>query len=86
MVHPACESSRTKEAHCALAKGAVHRRRGLLVGHNLPFDLFRIAVAHEPARGPNPSLRGGFTVAVSRDKEAPRVQVKRTSPGAPSSA
>lgn len=60
----------------------IYRRRGLLIGHNLPFDLFRIAVAHEPARSRNKTLRGGFTVAISRDPRAPRVQVKRASPGA----
>jgi hypothetical protein len=60
----------------------IYRRRGMLIGHNLPFDLFRISVAHEPARGQNQSLRGGFTLAFSQDARAPRIQVKRTSPGA----
>jgi hypothetical protein len=48
----------------------IYRRRGILIGHNLPFDLFRIAVAHGPARSRNRSLRGGFTVAVSRGGRA----------------
>jgi hypothetical protein len=60
----------------------VHRRRGLLIGHNLPFDLFRIAISHEPARGRDKTMRGGFTLAFSENPYAPRVQVKRANPGA----
>lgn len=60
----------------------VDRRRGLLIGHNLPFDLFRIAIGHEPAKGRDKTMRGGFTLAFSENPYAPHIQVKRANPGA----
>ncbi len=50
--------------------------RALIVGFNLPFDLSRIALSQSEARG---SMRGGFSFALSEDKERPRVRVKHLS-------
>src|SRR5512133_785728 len=40
-------------------------RRGLIIGHNLPFDLSRISVANRPAQSRDPSMRGGFSLTLS---------------------
>lgn len=57
-------------------------RRALLIGHNLPFDIFRLAIDHEPAKGKNPAMRGGLTAKLSENERRARVQVKRAHPGA----
>jgi hypothetical protein len=56
-----------------------YRRRGTVVGFNLPFDISRIALDHGPARR---SMRGGFSFEISRNGEDPRVRVKHLNPKA----
>jgi predicted nucleic acid-binding Zn ribbon protein len=58
------------------------KRRGLIVGHNLPFDLARLSVAHHPPQSDVKRMRGGFAFTLSADGDASRVQVKRTNAGA----
>ena len=50
--------------------------RATIVGFNLPFDISRIAIAHNSARG---TMKGGFTFTLSDDKRPPNVQVKHLS-------
>ena len=50
--------------------------RATIVGFNLPFDISRIAIGHNSARG---TMKGGFTFALSDDKRLPNVQVKHLS-------
>ncbi len=50
--------------------------KGLCVGFNLPFDLSRIAIGHDSARG---SMRGGFSLKLSENRYRPPVQVKHLS-------
>jgi predicted transcriptional regulator len=50
--------------------------KGLCVGFNLPFDLSRIAIGHNSARG---SMRGGFSLKLSENRYRPPVQVKHLS-------
>jgi transcriptional regulator with XRE-family HTH domain len=50
--------------------------RALCVGLNLPFDLSRLAIDHDSARG---KMRGGFSLKLSENKRQPRVQVKHLS-------
>jgi hypothetical protein len=57
-------------------------RRGLIVGHNLPFDLARISIANGPCQSRDRSMRGGFTLTLSRDPKASHVQLKKTNAGA----
>jgi hypothetical protein len=57
-------------------------RRALVIGHNLPYDIARIAIRHYPCgtggeRGSR-KMRGGFTFVLCRDP-AIRIQVKRIS-------
>lgn len=49
--------------------------RASIVGFNLPFDLSRLAIDHDSARGN--SFRGGFSFLLQRDR--PRIQVKHLS-------
>ncbi len=51
-------------------------RRGQVVGFNLPFDISRIAIGHNPARG---SMRGGFSFRLSRWKQRAAVRLKHLS-------
>lgn len=46
---------------------------GTLVGFNLPYDISRIALAHEAGRGRN---AGGFSFALFEDPRARRLQVR----------
>lgn len=57
-------------------------RRGLVIGHNLPFDIARIAIAHRPAQSRDRSMRGAFSFKLSDDPKRSHVQIKRTNPGA----
>jgi hypothetical protein len=57
-------------------------RRGLIVGHNLPFDLSRISIANGPCQSRDKSMRGGFTLTLSPDPKRSHVQLKRTNAGA----
>ncbi|WP_336490662.1 hypothetical protein [Methylobacterium nigriterrae] len=47
--------------------------RATIVGHNLPFDISRLAVRHGIARG---SMYGGFSFTLSEHKFRPALQVK----------
>jgi hypothetical protein len=64
--------------------GYAWKRRGLVIGFNLPFDLSRIAIAHSPARprGTDHSMQGGFSFALTADKGDPRIQIKKIGPRA----
>src|SRR5262249_51703843 len=57
-------------------------RRGLVVGHNLPFDLARISIANGPCQSRDKSMRGGFTLTISHDPKRSHIQVKKTNAGA----
>jgi hypothetical protein len=46
---------------------------GTIVGFNLPFDISRIAIGHGSARF---HMRGGFSFALTRNRDDPRVRVK----------
>jgi hypothetical protein len=50
-----------------------------IVGFNLPFDLSRLAIDHDSARG---AMRGGFTLKLSEKASRPRVVVKHLSQSA----
>ena len=53
-----------------------YEARAAIVGFNLPFDLSRTALNWSEARG---SLRGGFTLHLSKDRRVPRIRVKHLS-------
>ena len=57
-------------------------RRGLIVGHNLPFDIARVAIGHKPAQSRDRSMRGAFSFQFSPDEHRSRIQVKRANAGA----
>jgi hypothetical protein len=48
--------------------------RATFVGFNLPFDISRIAISHNSARGK--TMKGGFTFKLSKDHWSPRIQVR----------
>lgn len=50
--------------------------RATIVGFNLPFDLARIAINADSARG---RMKGGFTFGLTDDRKRPRIQVKHLS-------
>lgn len=50
--------------------------RATIIGFNLPFDISRIAIHHNSARG---TMRGGFTFKLSEQKIFPNIQVKHLS-------
>jgi hypothetical protein len=56
--------------------GLAYDLRATIVGFNLPFDLSRLAVRHNSARG---KTRGGFSFQLSEDARKARVQVKHIS-------
>ena len=56
-------------------------RRGLIVGHNLPFDLSRISIANRPAQSRDKSMRGGFSLQLSPDPKKSHIQIKRINAG-----
>jgi len=51
--------------------------RATIVGLNLPFDISRLAIHHNSARGK--AMRGGFTFQLSINPWRPRVQIKHLS-------
>lgn len=51
-------------------------RRAAIVGFNLPFDIARIAIGADSARG---QMKGGFTFRLSPDDRRPKVQIKHLS-------
>ncbi len=55
----------------------VWARRGLLIAMNLPFDLTRLAVDHAVSRPKDKSMRGGFSLVLTRDPFLPNIQLKR---------
>ena len=57
-------------------------RRGLVIGHNLPFDLAVIAIDHSPCQSRDRAMRGGFSHTISPDPHRSHVQVKRINAGA----
>ena len=57
--------------------GKAYWLRANIVGLNLPFDLSRLAIRHNSARGV--AMRGGFTLQLSSDRWQPRIQVKHLS-------
>jgi hypothetical protein len=57
-------------------------RRGLVIGHNLPFDLARLSIANAPCQSRDKSMRGGFSLTLSRDVHRSHVQIKKTNAGA----
>ena len=50
--------------------------RGTIVGFNLPFDIARIALNADSARG---KMKGGFTFGLTENKKRPRIQIKHLS-------
>lgn len=52
-------------------------RRAWVVGHNLPFDLSRLAIDHGPAKDMSGTMRGGFTLTLSPNPKRPHVQLKK---------
>jgi hypothetical protein len=57
-------------------------RRGLIVGHNLPFDLARLSLSHHPPQSGGTIMRGGFSFSLAQSGNASRVQVKKANAGA----
>lgn len=57
-------------------------RRGLIIGHNLPFDISRVSMDHHPPQSRGGMMRGGFAFKLSANENASRVQVKRSNAGA----
>lgn len=53
------------------------KKRALIIGANLPFDLAQLAIGHCPSQDPSGFMSGGFTNILSLDPRLPRVQVKR---------
>ncbi len=51
--------------------------RATIAGFNLPFDLSRLAIGHDSARGK--TMRGGFSLQLSPDPRRARIQVKHLS-------
>ena len=51
-----------------------------VVGHNLFFDLTRLAIGHDTTRSRDPRMRGGFSLKLTEDPTRPRILVKRASP------
>jgi hypothetical protein len=61
-------------------------RRGLIVGHNLPFDIARVAIDQRPAQSRDRSMRGAFSFQFSPDEKRSHIQVKRATRAPRSSA
>lgn len=61
--------------------GVGYHYRATIVGFNLPFDISRLAIRHNSARGTkrNKIMRGGFTFTLSEKEEHPNVQIKHIS-------
>ena len=50
-----------------------------VVGHNLFFDLTRVAIGHDTTRSHDRRMRGGFSLKLSEDPFRQRVLVKKAS-------
>ena len=59
--------------------GAAVDLSATVVGHNLFFDLTRIAIGHDTTRSRDPRMRGGFSLRFSDNPTRPRVLVKKVS-------
>ncbi len=57
--------------------GVGYDLRATFVGFNLPFDIARLAIGHNSARGA--AMRGGFSFQLHPDPRKPRIQVKHLS-------
>lgn len=57
-------------------------RRGLIVGHNLPFDIARLSISHHPPQSRGGQMRGGFAFTLTAITNVSRVQVKQANAGA----
>ena len=57
-------------------------RRGLIIGHNLPFDIARVAIDQRPAQSRQRSMRGAFSFRFSDDEKKSHIQIKKASAGA----
>ena len=57
--------------------GVGYDLRATFVGFNLPFDMARLAIGHNSARGT--AMHGGFTFQLHPDPRKPRIQVKHLS-------
>ena len=53
-----------------------------VVGHNLFFDLTRIAIGHDTTRSRDRRMRGGFSLKLTEEPTRPRILVKRASASA----
>lgn len=53
-----------------------------VVGHNLFFDLTRIAIGHDTTRSRDPRMRDGLSLKLTDDPTRPRVLVKKVSSSA----
>jgi hypothetical protein len=69
-------SSRAEFVEQVFMRYAVFRR-AWVVGHNLAFDLSRLAVDHGPAKDKRGTMRGGFTLTLSANPKRPHVQLKK---------
>lgn len=56
--------------------GLAYELRASIVGFNLPFDLSRLAIRHNSARG---KMRGGFSFQLSQDRYMPHVCIRHLS-------
>jgi hypothetical protein len=57
-------------------------RRGLVAGHNFPFDAARLSIGHDPPQSGGATMRGGFSFKLSENNKLSRIQVKRANSGA----
>ena len=53
------------------------KKRALIIGANLPFDIGQLAIDHGPTKGQFVFMRGGFSFTLSTNPRQPHVQVKR---------
>jgi hypothetical protein len=53
------------------------KKRALIIGANLPFDIGQLAIEHGPTKGRSIFMRGGFSFTLSTNPRRPHVQVKR---------
>jgi hypothetical protein len=61
----------------AILYGVGYDLRATFVGFNLPFDIARLAIGHNSARGA--AMHGGFSFQLHPDPRKPRIQVKHLS-------
>jgi hypothetical protein len=54
--------------------GGAYELGATITGFNLPFDLARLAISHDSARGA--AMRGGVSLQLHPNKRAPRIQIR----------